>query len=223
MHRTFDISPIADQQIPAAGDVLARALFSDPLCVYTQPDPAARLSQFGWLFSQLIREGARRQGSYVVTFVRRPHGVAVWTPPHAGAAAAREMPGSEMEQREQRFGPGAYDRFTTACRHAERIHRECVAGPHWYLELLGVSPAFQGHGIGSALLAPVLRRADQEGLPCYLETFLPENVPFYRRHGFQVAHAGAEPQSGIRYWAMAREPSPLRTRASPCPRLAGGR
>jgi len=224
MYWTFQITPIAEGQIAAAGEMLARAFFNDPLCVYAQPDPAARLSQFGWVFSRLIREGASQQSAYVSTFVRQPHGVAVWAPPQAGEPTVSEVPGSEMEQWEQRLGPGAYHRFTTAYRHFEHIHHRCVAGPHWYLGLLGVSPGLQRHGIGSALLAPVLRRADQDGLPCHLETFVPENVPFYQRHGFQVAHAGTEPLSGIRYWAMAREPSPPRTlRASPGSRLASTR
>src|SRR5262245_7492109 len=49
MYWTFQITPIAEGQIAAAGEMLARAFFNDPLCVYAQPDPAARLSQFGWL------------------------------------------------------------------------------------------------------------------------------------------------------------------------------
>src|SRR5690606_3625285 len=37
--------------------------------------------------------------------------------------------------------------------------------PHWYLPLIGVDPAFQNRGIGSALLALALARCDAEGLP----------------------------------------------------------
>jgi hypothetical protein len=37
---------IADEQIVAAGEVLAHAFLNDPLCVFTQPDQEARLSQF---------------------------------------------------------------------------------------------------------------------------------------------------------------------------------
>jgi hypothetical protein len=35
---------IAEEQILAAGEVLARAFFNDPLSVYTQPDLEARLN-----------------------------------------------------------------------------------------------------------------------------------------------------------------------------------
>jgi GNAT superfamily N-acetyltransferase len=197
---------IADGQALAAGEVLARAFFNDPLCVYTQPDLEARMSQFTWLFTQLVREGARQDGVYTNTLVDQPDGVAVWTPPQAGERTAEVAVWSEMDQMEQRFGPQAYRRFTEAYRHFERVHHQCMAGPHWYLALLGVSPRRQGQGIGRALLAPVLRRADREGLPCYLETFVPENVPFYEHRGFQVVDTGVEPQSQIAFWAMKRLP-----------------
>jgi GNAT superfamily N-acetyltransferase len=49
---------------------------------------------------------------------------------------------------------------------------------------MGVDPAAQGHGIGSAMLAAVLERADREGFPAYLEASCPENQRLYERHGF---------------------------------------
>jgi GNAT superfamily N-acetyltransferase len=179
MTTTLEISLITDQQIPAAGEMLARAFFNDPLCVFTQPDPHARLSQFTWLFTDLVRDAARQRSVYVSACVNRPHGIAVWTPPQTGGAAADEERDTGTDQMELRFDHGAYHRFTSACRHFERIHRQCAGGPHWYLGLLGVPPEWQYRGIGRALVAPVLHRADHERLPCYLETFVPGNVPFF--------------------------------------------
>jgi ribosomal protein S18 acetylase RimI-like enzyme len=59
-------------------------------------------------------------------------------------------------------------------------------GPHWYLPLIGVVPARQGRGLGSALLRHALERCDRDHLPAYLESTNPANVPLYRRHGFEV-------------------------------------
>ena len=83
MSRTPQSVLIAEEQILAAGEVLARAFCNDPLCVYTQPDREARMSQFTWLFTQLVQEGAIQGGVYTNTLIDRPEGVAVWMPPQA--------------------------------------------------------------------------------------------------------------------------------------------
>ncbi|MDQ0466581.1 ribosomal protein S18 acetylase RimI-like enzyme [Caulobacter ginsengisoli] len=58
--------------------------------------------------------------------------------------------------------------------------------PHWYLSMLGVDPARQGRGLGSALLKAGLARCDADGLPAYLESSNPKNVPLYERFGFEA-------------------------------------
>ena len=55
--------------------------------------------------------------------------------------------------------------------------------PHWYLAVLGTDPSAQRSGIGAALIAPTLRRCDDEGLPAFLESSKEANLPFYQRHG----------------------------------------
>jgi ribosomal protein S18 acetylase RimI-like enzyme len=58
--------------------------------------------------------------------------------------------------------------------------------PHWYLPLVGVRPAAQGRGLGSALLAPVTHICDRDRVPAYLESSNPRNIPLYERHGFEI-------------------------------------
>lgn len=58
--------------------------------------------------------------------------------------------------------------------------------PHWYLAMIGVDPARQGQGYGSAILKESLRRCDEDGIAAYLESSNPKNVPLYERHGFEV-------------------------------------
>ena len=41
-------------------------------------------------------------------------------------------------------------------------------------------------GLGSALIKHGLRQCDAQGLPAYLESSHPRNVPLYERHGFRV-------------------------------------
>jgi ribosomal protein S18 acetylase RimI-like enzyme len=77
--------------------------------------------------------------------------------------------------------------------------------PHWYLPLIGVDPAYQGRGLGAALLDHALAISDKDGLPAYLEATSPNNRRLYERHGFEVV---GEIQYGDSpaMWPMWREP-----------------
>ena len=58
--------------------------------------------------------------------------------------------------------------------------------PHWYLPFIGVDPAAQGQGHGTALLRASLQAVDRTGLPAYLESTNPRNIPLYESFGFRV-------------------------------------
>ena len=205
--RAHEVAPIAEEQIPAAGEVLARAFADDPLSVYTQPDVDARLRQFAWFFSQFVRERAGHETVYGHVSSGRLDGVAVWTPPQAAESALERDGESELAQLEERFGPESYRRFAVY-GYFEDVHRQAMdEAPHWYLPVLGVDPGAQRQGIGEALLTPVFWKADQAGVPCYLETFVSDNVPFYEKRGFDVVAAGVVLEGRIPYWAMRREPA----------------
>ena len=68
----------------------------------------------------------------------------------------------------------------------ERRHARHVPGPHVYLPYIGVVPAAQGQGLGTALLAPVLERCDADGVPAYLEASSPGSARLYARLGFET-------------------------------------
>lgn len=55
-----------------------------------------------------------------------------------------------------------------------------------YLWFIGVDPARQHAGIGSALLRKVIDVTSRDGLPVYLETSVTENLPWYQRLGFTI-------------------------------------
>jgi ribosomal protein S18 acetylase RimI-like enzyme len=99
----------------------------------------------------------------------------------------------------------ALTRFGDFMELMSEHHERMMPEPHWYLMILGVDPAHQGAGIGSALIAPTLAEADAAGLPCYLETAKERNLAFYRRHGFDVRHEAHIPGGGPKVWMMARE------------------
>jgi ribosomal protein S18 acetylase RimI-like enzyme len=79
--------------------------------------------------------------------------------------------------------------------------------PHWYLAVLGTDPEYQGKGLGSAVMKPVLDRCDADGVGAYLESSKEANIPFYRRHGFEVTGEVHLPE-GPPLWPMWRDPQP---------------
>jgi hypothetical protein len=79
-------------------------------------------------------------------------------------------------------------------------------GSYWYLQFLGVAPAWQGQGIGSALMTPVLERCDREGVRAYLDATSERNKRLYERHGF-VAQDRFAPPGGPPIWPMWRQPA----------------
>lgn len=96
------------------------------------------------------------------------------------------------------------DEIAEALGKMEKVH---PSEPHWYLAVLGTDPQYQGKGVGSALMAPVLQKCDAEGVPAYLESSKESNVPFYQRHGFEVK-GEVNVKNGPTLWPMWRDPHP---------------
>ncbi len=196
------ILPLAPSQHEAALEVICRAFRSDPLLSFLTPRPAAQERLLRWFARTGLDHGARQGEVYATPGVRA---AAVWFAPGrphmtAGALlwAARWLPLT--------VGWGCCRRFLAFVNFADRRHRALITGDHWYLFILTVDPAHQGQGLGSALLEPVLARADAQGLPVYLETTNPRAVPFYRKHGFTVAHHAGPAAATPLFWALSRRP-----------------
>lgn len=74
-------------------------------------------------------------------------------------------------------------RMVGAFSAVEKVHPETE---HYFLEAIGTRADRQSKGVGTAVITPMLERCDTEGMPAYLESSNPQNVPFYLRHGFEV-------------------------------------
>jgi GNAT superfamily N-acetyltransferase len=83
------------------------------------------------------------------------------------------------------------------------IKRAHFHEPHLYLWQLAVEPSAQRRGVGRALMASVVADADDAGVPVYLETANPENVPYYRSLGFVETGREQLPR-GAPLWLMLR-------------------
>jgi len=203
LYNSISVVDLKSEQDIKACNVLARAFFDYPFITYLQPDLSKRERNLAWYMGFTIRVG-RKYGKILST--PGLEGIVVWLPPEACwisiwrwiQAGILEMPfrlGFEFYARSL-----ANDAFLEDTRHRLASHR------HWYLWVIGVDPDYRGKGIGSALLEPILRRADQENETCYLETHLEDNLTWYAKHGFEIVFEGEIPGRDLPVWTMLRRP-----------------
>lgn len=198
------VTQLTNLQIEAAGEVLARAFYDDPLFTYYVPDDAKRARLLPWSMAAGVRYG--RLYGKVYTTAEQVAGIAVWLAPGNSDMSLLRMLRVGMILAPLRLGLGAFSRFLNAGNYFEALHKRSVPPQHWYLLFLGVDPPRQDRGVGSALLRPMLARIDEQGMPCYLETSKANNVPFWQRHGFEVVAEGDVPAGGPHVWGMRRQP-----------------
>jgi ribosomal protein S18 acetylase RimI-like enzyme len=201
---TPNIARIRQDQIDIAAAVLARAFHSDPPMVYTLPDAAER--------ERLLPSFMKTFVTYAsifgepLTTAEKPESVALWLPLDDLSDTPERDHQAGIDQIPAIFGAEAFRRMMHIAKISERFHLQTAPGKHLYLQFLGVEPARQGQGLGSALIRAMLQRADAERIPCYLDTFQPRNVPLYQKHGFKITIEEVEPNSGVRGWGFIREP-----------------
>ncbi|MFD8545330.1 GNAT family N-acetyltransferase [Streptomyces sp. NPDC059649] len=181
---------------PLISRTLARAFDDDPMMRRFFPDDASREAELGRYFATLLT----RQYVHHAVCEHTEAAAAFWVPPEA---QAKTVPDAEtVQELREILGDRAAlfrDTIETAARHTPQE-------PHWYLALIGADPAAQGQGHGAALLRSGLAKADAAGLPAYLESSKPSNLPFYEHFGFTVRERLQLPDGGPELWAMWREP-----------------
>lgn len=202
MVTAIQTTKLTKQQYRDAGAVLARAFYDDPLMSYVIPDDATRLAKLTWFMSLAAKYGLTY--GEVETTEGNVEGNAIWLPPGDTDVPAMRMMKMGMWMAPYKLGLGPLQRFLKLMDITEKLHHAAVPEPHHYLMVLGVDPPRQGQGVGSALMAPVLARADAAHLPCYLETQKEINVRLYRKHGFEVVVEDDFPDGGPHYWTMKR-------------------
>jgi GNAT superfamily N-acetyltransferase len=180
---------------------LARAFFDDPVSLWMLPR-ANRHARLTAMFALMLRLQVPLGKTYSTPDCV---GTALWTPPGLWRIDPEAMAAS-AEEYVSIFGPNL-SRAIDVLAAVEDNHPS--EPPHWYLAALGTHPDWQGHGIGGALMQPVLSRADAECLPAYLESSKERNIPFYRRFGFEVIGEIQVSNGGPTLWPMWREPKPV--------------
>jgi len=194
-HGSIEIVRAVPKRLPALAGVLGRALASDPIfqCALGGSGTVEAISDMACtLYERATEAGMVWEGGDGA-------GVAVWVPPGgAGLLGAAD----QIEARHTSVGSVDDGSRQQMWDWLESY----VTADVWYLEVLGVDPARQRKGVGSALTHHGLRRAAASGTAAFLETSVATNVPYYERFGFEVVEEGDAPNGGPHVWFMRCEP-----------------
>jgi ribosomal protein S18 acetylase RimI-like enzyme len=192
---------VRETNIITVAEVLARAFYDDPSVIYIEPDNARRVQMLPVFYEVSTRYAYLFGEAY--TSAGSIEGAALWIAPGSGELTPGRMTAAGGNKSSAAMAPEVLGRFMALMTQMGELRTAAMPSPHWYLNVLGVEPSRQRMGIGSQLMQPVLQRADESGLACYLETMKACNVAFYRQHGFEVVVEGSL-EDGSPYWTMRR-------------------
>jgi len=202
----MNIIALESSNFAIASDCLSAAFSQDPLMGSFLPEDSSAKRRALNHGSQAFLNYAKSY-QHIYTTAEQLKGVAIWLPPEASQMNFSQLlPLITSGLLTIPF----YMRWTRMLDYLRlmgqtlELHEKMAPEPHWYLAMLGVSPEYQGQGIGGMLIQPVLQIADRTQTPCYLETSTPGAVRFYERNGFEVVYQGSF--GDRQYWSMKRQP-----------------
>jgi len=172
---TIGVRAAADSDRQAVIDVITLAFCNDPMARWAFPEPATYLAAMPQLARAFGGNGFAHGAAHLVD---GGLAAAMWLPPGVEPDAERMMALTEEHVPAHCLGD--------MMQIFERMERFHPTDPCWYLPLIGVDPACQGRGFGSALLRHATAQCDRDGVPAYLESSNARNIPLYQRHGFEI-------------------------------------
>lgn len=196
-----EILPLTQEQGESSVGVLTSAFVNDVMWKAILPDDDERDRIMPVMWRGVIAY-CQRYG--FVNTTPDIKGIAAWTKPgHAYPTLWKQLrTGFLLSRSVMLMSKPSRERFLGVMKQIEALHRQLMPQPHGYLWALGVDPAHQGQGIGRSLLEPGMAWAQEEGIPCYLETETEGNVTFYRKQGFDVLHEAEFTEARFRLWFM---------------------
>jgi ribosomal protein S18 acetylase RimI-like enzyme len=186
----------------AASLALVKAFWNHQPLQYYFSDEAERERIAPYFFSTSVFYGIRYGEVYTVS--QDFEGVAVWLPSSNYHVTTRRLLRSVPLSVILGFGKNGGARMKSLGRYLDTVHDRLAPFNHWFLQCIGVDHKLQGRGYASSLLRPMLKRIEEEGLPCYLETLEKQNVQLYEHFGFKVVEESKVPGTNLTNWAMLR-------------------
>lgn len=157
-------------------DTLTMAFAADPTMRWLWPEADAYLRAFPRFVAAFGGRAFDHPGAHADDAFG---GVALWLPP--GVTPDGEAVVALFEE------TIAQPRLDDALAMLEKMDEHTPTEAHWHLSFIGVDTSRQGEGLGSHVMHAGVAMCDEQGIPGYLESSNPANIPFYQRHGYEIA------------------------------------
>ena len=188
------VRPASNAEAGRIVSMMTLGFADDPVCRRLYPDP----EQYLTFFPEFVRLYGGTAFDHGSAHVIDGMGAALWIAPnaHPDGAAIDDLI-------ERSVDAAARPEIFEVSAAMSRGHPQ---EPLWFLPLISVDPFVRGSGLGSALIEYGLAACDRDGVPAYLDSTHPRNIPFYERFGFEMVRTikiGEHPA----VYPMLRRPS----------------
>ncbi len=199
------VSRLKEEQIEAAAELMTRVV-AERLRELSFESNDAHRRAYSDGYIRVVRYCFAHGEPYAASIGNKVVGLAPWMPPHAMSAVEEEKEEFGMHELPAIFEELLGDVFPVR-GFMSKVQQPSMKQPYWYLPLgVHLDPDHTGRGIGAALLRPILLRADEGKVPCYIETIFRPMVEFCQKHGFEILTEGESQLAGIHYWTLLRPP-----------------
>jgi ribosomal protein S18 acetylase RimI-like enzyme len=199
-HEAESVRKASSEELGRLAAILTRAFDDDPAMRWTLNNDARRRKLLERSFDLYLRKLWFKQDECYTT--ANVVGAIVWELPGQWKASILQQ--LRMLPSMARINGRLLPRVLRALAVLESNH---PVEPHYYLPVVGVEPEWQGRGLGTALMRPIVDRCDEEKLPAYLEATSSHNRALYERHGFEVTEQFMLGPGSPPLWRMWRTPN----------------
>ncbi len=191
-------------RIPPVCFSLAEALIDDPFYRAATVDSAADEENRRLILARYFALAIEEASGIGEVRCAGDDGAAVWITGEANPGDIETLSRMRTQALAGLLGAAGFGNYVGISGSMEEKLPAHLAGA-WYLSILGVRPEARGQGLAQQLLEPTLERADRLGATCFLETFNPMSLPFYRRLGFDRENPRFEEITARPYWILTRQ------------------
>ena len=187
-------------------ELIAAALYDDPMFGFIQPDDLRRRKLLAWYVPRVVRRTEAKGRLDVVPDCA----AAIWIPP-TSTLRPPLISWTSLLVAPGRLGLAALQRAMEFAAAVDEASRDQAPGS-WRLMHVAVAPSVRSRGHAAEVLAGTLAEADAGGLRCFVAATSEPAVAFLSTQGFEVAHH-LRVEGLPQFWTMMREP-----RTDPPPR-----